>query len=94
MFLLTYDFLFQLNISLPGVLLVDFFKYFHNALETINHQLHPNPKSTLYDLEVELFVQGQFFYEEGDPTGIFDDYQDEVSEEAPEIPLLSLYEIK
>ncbi|KAJ1507487.1 hypothetical protein HMI56_000073 [Coelomomyces lativittatus] len=42
-----------------------------------------------HHLEIELFVHGRFFYEEGDPADILDDYQDEGSEEEPELSLLA-----
>ncbi|KAJ1498342.1 hypothetical protein HMI54_012752 [Coelomomyces lativittatus] len=53
----------------------DLFRFFHNALESINHQLYPRREATLYSYEIESYQDQMFYYDDGhDRADILDNY--------------------
>ncbi|KAJ1508631.1 hypothetical protein HMI56_007197 [Coelomomyces lativittatus] len=74
-FLLLYNFFYQLNCLIAGIMIQDLFWFFHNALESINHQLYPRREATLYSYEIKSYQNQMFYYDDGhDRASLLDNY--------------------
>ncbi|KAJ1507088.1 hypothetical protein HMI54_004494 [Coelomomyces lativittatus] len=53
----------------------DLFWFFHNALESTNHQVYPRQETTLYSYKIESYKNYRFYYDDGhDSASLLDNY--------------------